>query len=166
MQVLSGLACCNTGPVPAALDFGILKLGRGPSFILNKKLCLLLDLEAGMLDMSVQHWTALVEASTHLHFSRQILIASGLGCRNIELVTPASDLSFWSWGFDPAPFLITNFACLWTWMPGRWTFQSSIGLVILKLGLQGKFILNKLWELEAGTLDLYSSIGLVFGKLR
>ena len=43
---------CICEPEPVTL-----KLGLRPSFILNKKLCLFLDLEAGMLDLSLQHWT-------------------------------------------------------------------------------------------------------------
>ena len=39
-----------------------LKLGQRPSFILDKKLCVFLDLEAGALDLSLQHWTCLLEA--------------------------------------------------------------------------------------------------------
>ena len=33
-------------------------------------------------------------------------------------VTPASDLSIWSWAFGPASFLMRNYACFWTWMLG------------------------------------------------
>merc|ERR1711965_190346 len=43
------------------------KLGLRPSFILNKKLCLFLDLEAEMLDLSLQHWTCLLEACMLKH---------------------------------------------------------------------------------------------------
>ena len=38
------------------------KLGLQPSFILNKILCLFLNLKAGTLDLSLQHWTCLLEA--------------------------------------------------------------------------------------------------------
>ena len=38
------------------------KLGLRPSFILKRKLCLFLDLEAGTLDLLHQHWTCLLEA--------------------------------------------------------------------------------------------------------
>ena len=57
------------------------------------KLCLFLDLEAGT---SAQHWTCLLEAGplAQLHFLLQIMIVSGVGCWDIELVTLASDLSF------------------------------------------------------------------------
>ena len=38
------------------------KLGIRPSFTLHMKLCVFLDLEAGTLDLSLQHWTCLLEA--------------------------------------------------------------------------------------------------------
>ena len=39
-----------------------LKLGLRPSFILNEKLCLFLDLDVGRWDLSLQHWTCQFEA--------------------------------------------------------------------------------------------------------
>ena len=55
----------------SSIGIVFLKLGLRPSFILNKKLCLFLDLEAGALDLSLQHWTCLFEAgpSAQLHSS-------------------------------------------------------------------------------------------------
>ena len=53
----------------SSIGLVFLKLGLRPSFIPNKKLCLFLDLEAGALDLSLQHWTCLFEAgpSAQLH---------------------------------------------------------------------------------------------------
>ena len=89
------------------------------------------------------------------------MFVSGLGSWDVGLVTPALDLSFGSWAFGPASFLIRNYVCFWTWKLGRWTCHSSIGLVFLKLGLRPSFILNKklslFLDLEAGpALDLSS----------
>ena len=85
-------------------------------------------------------------------------IVSELGCWDTGLVTPASDLSPWSWAFGPASFLISNYKCFWSWMLGHWTCHTSVGLVILKLGLRPSFILNeKSWlslELNVATSDL------------
>ena len=53
----------------ASIELVFWKLGLRPSFIPNKKLCVFLNLEAGTLDLSLQHWTCLFEAgpSTQLH---------------------------------------------------------------------------------------------------
>ena len=59
------------------------------------------------------------------------------------LFTPALDLSFGSWAFGQASFLMTNGDCFWTWMLGDGTCHFSIKLVILELGLRRSFILNK-----------------------
>ena len=69
-------------------------------------------------------------------------------------VTPASDLSIWSWAFGPASFLMRNYACFWTWMLGDGTCHSSIGLVNLKLGriLNDKLCL--FLDLHVGKRDL------------
>merc|ERR1712103_6869 len=86
------------------------------------------------------------------------MLVPGLGSWDIGLVASALDLSFGSWAFGPASFLIRNYVCFWTWTLERWTCHSSIGLVFLKLGLRPSFILNKklylFLDLEAGTLDL------------
>ena len=59
---------------------------------------MLLDLEAGPLDLSPQHWTCLLEAgpSAQLHSIRNYVF-SGLGHSDVGLVTPALDLSFGCW---------------------------------------------------------------------
>ena len=59
----------------SSLGLVFLKLGLRPSFILNKKLCLFLDLKAGTLDLSLQHWTCLSFAS----WAEEIMCVSGLG---------------------------------------------------------------------------------------
>ena len=108
-----------------------------------------LDLEAGAFDLSLQHWTCLLEAgpSAPLHSQKEIM-----------LVGPALNLSFGSCALDPASFLIRNYVCFWSWILRHCTCHSSIELVILKLGLRPSFILNKklylFLDLEAGTLDL------------
>ena len=71
------------------------------------------------------------------------MIVSGLGCWGTGLVTPALDLSFWSWACGPASFLMRNYNCFWNWMLGHRTCHSSVGLVILRLGLWPSLILNK-----------------------
>ena len=88
---VSGLGSWDVGLVTPALDLSIggwaedilfvsglgswgiglvfLKLGLRQSSVLNKKLCLFLDSEAGVLDLSLQHWTCHFEAgpSAQLH---------------------------------------------------------------------------------------------------
>ena len=71
------------------------------------------------------------------------MIVSGLGCWGTGLVTPAFDLSFWSWVCDPASLLMRNYNCFWNWMLGHRTCHSSVGLVILRLGLRPSLLLNK-----------------------
>ena len=86
------------------------------------------------------------------------MFVSGLGSWDVGLVTSALDLSFGSWAFGPASFLIRNYMCFWTWTLERWTRHFSIGLVFSKLGLRPSFILDKklcvFLNLEAGALDL------------
>ena len=86
------------------------------------------------------------------------MFGSGLGSWDVGLVTSALDLSFGSWAFGPASFLIRNYVCFWTWTLERWTCHSSVGLVFLKLGLRPGFILKKksylFLDLEAGALGL------------
>ena len=86
------------------------------------------------------------------------MLVPGLGSWDVGLVASALDLSFGSWAFGPASFLIRNYVCFWTWTLERWTCHSSVGLVFLKLGLRPSFILNKklclFLDLEAGALDL------------
>ena len=66
----------------------ILELGLRPSFILNIKLGMFLDLHIGTLDLSPQHWTC------HLKLGLVIMIVSELACLDTGLVTPALDFSF------------------------------------------------------------------------
>ena len=86
------------------------------------------------------------------------MFVSGLGSWGVELVTPALDLSFGSWAFGPASFLIRNYMCFWTWTLERWTCHFSIGLVFSKLGLRPSFILDKklclFLDLDTRALDL------------
>ena len=73
----------------------ILKLGLRPSFILNKKIGLFLDLDVGRWDLSIQHWTCHLEAGplAQLPSQCEIMFVSGLGCWEMGLVIPALDLS-------------------------------------------------------------------------
>ena len=97
------------------------------------------------------------------------MFVPGLGSRDIGLVTLALDLSFGSWAFSPASFLIRNYVCvseLGSWDVGlvtpaldlsfgSWAFGpasfskrnhacwASIELVFWKLRLRPSFILNK-----------------------
>ena len=59
-----GDGTCHSG-----IGLVTLKLGLRPSFILNKKLLLFLDLDAGTLDLSHLRWTCHFEAgsATQLH---------------------------------------------------------------------------------------------------
>ena len=86
------------------------------------------------------------------------MLVAGLGSWDIGLVASALDLSFGSWAFGPASFLIRNYVCFWTWTLERWTCHSNIGLVFLKMGLRPGFILNRkiclFLDLEAGMLGL------------
>ena len=114
----------------SSIGLVILKVGLRPSFILNDKLCLYLDLDVGRWDLSLQHWTCLLEAgpSAQLHSYKEIMFVSGLGSWGVELVTPALDLSFRSWAHDPASFLIRNYLCFWTWKLGQhWTCLLEAG---------------------------------------
>ena len=74
---------------------------------------MLLDLKAGALVLSLQHWTCLFGS-----WAEEILLVSGPGSWVVGLVTPAMDLSFGSWAFDPASFLIRNYDCFWAWTLG------------------------------------------------
>ena len=142
---VSGLGYWDVGLVTPTLDLSFWKLGLRPSFILKKKLLLFLDLDPGALDLLHQRWTCHFEAgpAAQLHSWWEIIIVSGIECWDIGLVTPASDLSFWSWAFGQASFLMTNGDCFWTWMLGDGTCHFSIKLVILELDLRRSFILNK-----------------------
>ena len=91
------------------------------------------------------------------------MFVSGLGCWEMGLVTPALDLSPWSWAFGPASFLMTNHICFWTWILGDGTCHSSTGLVTLKLSLMRNYVCFWTWMLGDGTC--HSSIGLVTLKL-
>ena len=50
------------GTCHSSIRLVTLKLGLRPSFILNEKLCLFLDLDVGRWDLSLQHWTCQLEA--------------------------------------------------------------------------------------------------------
>ena len=116
----------------------LFEAGLCPSFILNKKLCLFLDLEAGALDLSLQHWTCLLEARRRTcHFSIGLIFLEAAPKKLC-----VSGLVNWSVGLvNPAP-----------------TCHLSIGLVFWKLGHRPSFILNtKLFlflDLDTQTLDL------------
>ena len=70
------------------------KLGLQPSFILNKKLFLFLDLEAGTLNLSLQHWTCLLEARPAApHHSQIIFQAQSVGRPFLNLKLAKRDAS-------------------------------------------------------------------------
>ena len=100
-----------------------------------KKLCLFLDLEAGALDLSLQHWTCLFEAGTILNKKLGLFL---------DLEAGTLDLSLQHW------------TCLLE--ARRRTCHFSIGLVFSKLSPRPSFILDKILcvflDLEAGALDL------------
>ena len=142
-MLVSGLGDSDIGLVTPALDLSFWSWAFGPaSFLITNHICF---------------WTWML-GQAQLHSESEIRFVSGLGTWNVWLVTPALDLSFWSWAFGLASFLIRNYVCFWTWKLGRWTFHSSIGLVFWKLGLRPSFILKQklclFLDLEAGTLDL------------
>ena len=62
-----------------------LRLCLRRSFILNKKLCLFLDLEAGTLDLSLQHWTCLFEAGTILNKKLGLFLDLEAGTLDLSL---------------------------------------------------------------------------------
>ena len=68
------------------------KLGLRPSFILNKKLCLFLDLDTRALDLSLQHWTCLLEAGPRPSF-----ILNRKLCLFLDLEAGMLDLSPQHW---------------------------------------------------------------------
>ena len=88
----------------------IMKLGLRPSFILNVKIWLFLDLYVGTLDLSLQHWTCHFEAgpSAQLHSQYQLMIVSGLACWDFGLVTAALDLSLWSWADSQHQIMVVS----------------------------------------------------------
>ena len=97
------------------------------------------------------------------------MFVSGLGSWDVGLVTSPLDLSFGSWALGPASFLMRNYMCFWTWTLERWTCHSSVGLVILRLGLRPSLILKErthcVWTWMLGHWTCHSSIGLVILKL-
>ena len=133
----------------------ILKLFRNPSPIEGTVLHQICQFEAGPLAQLHSYW--------------QLMFVSGLGCWERGLVTPALDLSPWSWAFGPALFLTTNYSCFWTWMlgdgasvpasdlsPWSWAFGPASFLI-------RNYVCFWTWMLEDGTCQ--SSIGLVTLKL-
>ena len=78
----------------SSIGLVVVKLGLWPNVVLIRNYCKQLYV-AETSDLSLQHWTCLLEAgpSAQLHFLQQIIIVSGLGCWDLELVTPALDLS-------------------------------------------------------------------------
>ena len=134
------------------LDFGTSRLllrhwtcyfEAGPfSFILKKKLCVFLDLEAGMLDLSSSIGLVFWKLSRRNYVCFWTWKLGRWTCHSsIELV-------FWKLGLRPSfipnkKLWLTNYVCFWTWKLGRWTCHSSIGLVFWKLGLRPRFILKK-----------------------
>ena len=127
----------------------ILKLGLRPSLILDKKNCCFWTWMLG-------HWTCHFGAGPWPSFVLDSKLwffrtwSRSFSFRRIDklwlfldLDHGALDLSSWSWAFGPASFLIRNYDCFWTWMLGHWTCHTSVGLVILKLGLRPSFILNE-----------------------
>ena len=151
---VSGLGCWEMGLVIPALDLSSWSWSFGPaSFLMRNYVCFW----TWMLGDETCH-SSIGLVTLKLGFLERGHIVSGLGCWDTGLVTPASDLSSWSWAFGPASFLMRNCYCFWTWMLGHWTCHTSIGLVSLKLGLRPSFILNEnLWlflELHVGTSDL------------
>ena len=85
-----------------------------------RKLCLLLDLKAGALDLSFQHWIRLFEAGAKAQLRfNKNIFVSGLGSCDVGPVTPALDSSFASWACTPAPFLMRNYVCFWIWKLGQ-----------------------------------------------
>ena len=135
----------------SSIGLVFLKLGLRPSFILNKKWCVFLELDFGTSRLLLQHWTCYFEAGPFSFILKKKL------CVFLDLEAGMFDLSssiglvFWKLGRR-------NYVRFWTWKLGRWTCHSSIGLVFLKLGLRPSFILNKklclFLDLEAGTLNL------------
>ena len=78
-----------------------------------------------------------------------------------DCVAAALELSFWSWAFGPASFLIRNYVCFWTWMLEHGTCHSSVGLVTLIL----KERTHCFWTWMLGCWTCHYSIGLVILKL-
>ena len=77
----------------SSIKLVFLKLDLRPTFILNKKLGLFLDLEAGTLDLSLQRWTYLLEAGP-----KKL-------CLFLDLEAGALDLSLqlWTCPFEAGP---------------------------------------------------------------
>ena len=71
----------------------MLKPGLRPNFIFNKKPLLFLHLEAGMLDLSLQHWTCLLEAGP-----KKLCLFLDLGAGALDL-----SLQHWTCLFEAGP---------------------------------------------------------------
>ena len=83
------------GTCHSSIGLVTLKLGLRPSFILNEKLCLFLDLDVGRWDLSLQHWTCHLEAgpSAQLESEREKILF-------LDLDAGALDLSHQRWTCD------------------------------------------------------------------
>ena len=80
-----------------------LKLGLRPSFILNNKLWLFLDLDDGALDLSLM---------------------TNYDCFRTWM------MGHWTWSFQVAPSVscvMKNYDRFWTWMLGHWTCHFEAG---------------------------------------
>ena len=157
-MIVSGLASRHVGLVTAALDLSFWSWAFGPaSFLtLNRNVsapaCWDIRLVTPAFGLALflssnydcfwtcmlAHWTchSSIGLVILISIKYQLVIVSGFACWDIAFVTAALDLSFWSWAFGPASFLISNWHCFWTCMLRHWTWHRSIGLVILKLGLR------------------------------
>ena len=119
---MSGCWTCDR-----SIGLVIMKLGLRPSFILNVKLWLFLDLhwtrhcstglvvlKLGLRPSFILNINSWLFPHLHVgtldlwpqhwtcHSPHQIMIISGLACWHVGLVTAALDLSLWSWAFGPA----------------------------------------------------------------
>ena len=93
--VVSGLGWWSIGLVH-------LKLGLGPSFILNIKLTLFLDLHVETLDLAPQHWPCHFEAGppAQLQSSHQITVGMFL---DLHVGTLDLSLQHWTCHFEAGP---------------------------------------------------------------
>ena len=131
----------------------------------DRKSALLLDLDFGALDLSFWSWAfdpASLLIRSHYHFWTWcwsiglVLLKLGLRPSSIfnkksllflDLDVGALDLSFWSWAFSPASFLIRNRYCFWTWMLEHWTCPFEAGPIFNEKSCL--FL-----DLDVGALDL------------
>ena len=115
-----------------------LKLGLRPSFILNKKLCVFLDLDVGGWDLSIQHWTCHLEAGPSAFGPASFLIRNyvcfwtwmlgdGTCQSSIGLVT--LDLGLW-----PSFVLNVNLCLFLDLDVGRWDLSFQHWICHLEAG--------------------------------